>query len=782
MNKILLKDTARSIRKRMKIFLSIMIMAFLGVGFYSGLKITAPNMALTQKKYFDKTNMYDLQVYTKEGIFNNEDIEKIKQLDAFKEYQEDFSVDSEIKLNDKNKIVKIITSNDKLNKVIASKGSKTVKKGTVLLDRMLAKTEKAKIGDKLYLNHQLFQKNEYEIIGFVDSPLYISLERGTTTIGTGKLDGFIYLSKEDLTNEMVSSIYIYFEKDASVFAKSYKKQIAEFKKEVKAINKNYIVMTRSDNYGASIFDDDVKRISNIATLFPAIFFLVAALISLTSTTRMVEEERVQIGMLKALGYKNSNILAKYVTFAMLASLIGGTLGALVGVRALPIMVYSMYRTMYNMKNIALSNNMIYPLLGTLFLTASVVGATIYSCMKELRIKPAQLMRPKAPKHGKRVLIERYKPLWKRLSFTSKVTLRNLFRYKKRFVMTVAGVAGCMSLIIAGFGLRQSVSSVIIRQYEDIFAYNLMLISKNKIDTSQMQWINEYPVSTYETASKSLILIKDKKKVNDVMLFTINPEYDEYIKLRHKKKELKLKDDEVALSKKAASLLSVKAGDTIKIKSGNEERYVKIDLIVDNYILHYIYMSSDKYESIFSKKLGNNALLIKYNKSLDENKLSKKILEGDNIATLQSMAENKKSLDDVMKNLNYVAIILIVAAAALALAVLYTLSNVNISERIREVATIKVLGFKDNEVYNYIAKENTILVAIGILFGIISGYFVNAMILKTAEIDMILLPTDIPWYYYLLSVLITIVFSYIVSVMNYFALKKVNMIESLKSVE
>ncbi len=783
MKSVLLKDTIRSIRKRAKIFLSIMIMSFLGVGFYSGLKITAPDMALTQKEYFDKTTMYDLQVYTKqESGFNEEDIKKLSEIEKLKKIEKDFSIDAEIKVGNKNQVVKVIKLNSNINKVVGEKGKISLSPGEVLIDSKLADKENIKIGSVITLKNQLFAKTDYKVIGIVNSPLYTSSERGSATIGTGRIDGFMYINRADINLDLTTSLYLKFDIDDSIFAKSYTKQVDEYNKEVKKVNKSYLVFSREDNESASMFNDDVKRIASIATIFPAIFFLVAALISLTSTTRMVEEERVQLGTLKALGYKNSKILKKYIAFAILACLIGGIAGFMIGVRVLPSMIYSMYKNIYNMGPIVLSHNLTYPVLGLFFLTGSVVAATIYSAMRELRNKPAMLMRPKAPKHGKRVFIERITPLWKKLSFTSKVTLRNLFRYKKRFVMTVAGVAGCMSLIIAGFGLRDSVSSVIDMQYNNIFTYDLMMVAKGKISTDDLVWKDKYKVSTIETATSRIELIKDTKKVEHVNLLILEKEYDKYIKLLESKKQFELEDNEIAITKKAASLLKVKAGDTIKIKNDKLERYVKVDRVVDNYIMHYVYMSHEKYESVFGQKIDNNALLIKYDEKLSERSLSKDILKGSNVSLLSSTSENKKSMDDVMNNLNYVAIILIVAAASLALAVLYTLSNVNISERMREVATIKVLGFKDSEVYNYIAKENKILIAIGMLFGIAGGYFVNAIILKTAEVDALILPTNITWYYYVISMLITIVFSLIVSIMNYFTLKKINMIESLKSVE
>lgn len=784
MNKSLLKDMLRSVNQRKKIFLSIMLMAFLGVGFYAGLNMTAPSMAQTQKAYYEETKMFDIQVFTtEEEGFLKEDIDKIKELDKYLLLEKDFAIDSEATINKQIKVLKILSLSEKINKVKLIKGSQKLSEGEVLIDFELAEKEKIKIGDKITIDNPLFKNASFLVKGLVRSPLYISSERGSSTIAAGRVDGFAYISPDELTMPLTTSLYIDIEEDEAVFAKSYKRQVKDFAKEVEKINENFIVQNRLDNSSASAFEDDIDRISNIATIFPGIFFLVAALISLTAMTRMIEEERTQIGTLKALGYGDFTILKKYTSLAAIACLTGSILGVIAGVALLPKLIYTMYNSVYNIEELVLSKNILYPILGMVLLTSLVVGATIYVCLKELVNRPAQLMRPKAPKVGKRVFLERFTSIWKRLSFTNKVTFRNTFRYKKRFFMTITGVAGCMSLIVAGFGLRSSVLSLLDRQYDQIFTHDLMFIDKEEISLEQIKDLEEsFDISTYLSQTNSIELNTEDKNLEQVNLMISSPSLDKFVKLKRGRKKIKLKENEVAITDKAAELLSLKEGDKIKIKNANLEKEIKIDKIVENYLFHYIFMSEKKYESIFNKKAVKNTALVKFDKKINEEVLSRKILENPDIMYVSSISENRKYLDDIMQSLDYVALILITAAAVLAIAVLYTLSNVNISERIREIATIKVLGFNDKEVHKYITRENNLLIAIGIFLGLIVGHYANVIILKTAESDMMRLSPNIPWYYYLLSVLITLLFSFIISIANYFALKKVDMIESLKSVE
>ncbi len=779
MSASLYKDTFRTIKKRYKIFLSILVMSLLGVGFFAGLKATAPNMDKTLSKYLEEVNFYDLEIFSPEGF---EEIENLKEVDKYQDHFENFSLDLAAEFKNQALSLKVLSLSDEVNKIKQAKNI-DLKENEFLLDSKYADEIDIKMGDSINLKTEFLKNKTLTLVGLIDSPLFIHHNRGTTNIGTGHLDSFIYINKDNLVSDITTSIYVKMDYDKALFAPSYEKQVNSFKKKVQKLNKSWIIKTRNDNFGISSYQDDIERIANIASIFPIMFFVVAILISLTSMTRMVEEERTQIGTLKALGYKNQAILNKFMTFATLACFFGGLLGAFLGSRFLPLLIYDFYSNEYSLNKLYLSLNLFYSIMGLAILMLSVVGATLYACYRSLKERPAQLMRPKAPKSGKRVFLEKINGIWKRLSFTSKVTIRNVFRYKKRFFMTVIGVAASTALIVAGFGLKSSVEKMIDKQYKEIFNYDLMLISNGSNTDEVKELAKKDELESIETFFQTLSVHSDKKTVEGTNLFLLNNFDNDLINLKQKNKKIDLNHNEIAITKKLAELLDIKEGSTIKLKNlDNLERYVTVDKIVDNYLHHYIYMTKRNYENIFDEEISYNSFLIKYLTKVNETKLSEKFLKSPSVMTIVSTRENRKIMDEVVKKLNYVSLILILAAATLAFAVLYTLSNVNISERLREITTIKVLGFKDHEVHNYIANETNFLSFIGLILGLIGGYFVNILILKTAELDVYLFPTQISWYYYIYAILITVGFAFIVSIINSFALKKIDMIESLKSVE
>lgn len=567
-----------------------------------------------------------------------------------------------------------------------------------------------------------------------------------------------------------------------------KEKIAEIE------NPKWYILDRYANSGYNSFIQDTESIANIGKVFPIVFFVVATLISLTSMTRMVEEQRTQIGTLKALGYNKLQIASKYVMYASLACIIGGMLGMCVGFVLLPKIIWMMYEMMYQMTDISLSFNFEQGGIGLLLISICIIGATIYAVMRELIYTPATLMRPKAPKKGKRVLLEKIPFIWKRLNFTQKVTVRNIFRYKKRFLMTIIGIFGCTSLILAGFGLRDSIRHILPSQFEKVFRYDTQISLKNGLENEQKEEYiknlkqDERVNEVVETYMKSLTVIHESNE-EEVQVIVPNQqeEIEKVISLNdvETKEKVELKENEICITDKAAQLLNVKVGDTVTLKNGDdEEKQVKISNIVENYISHYVYMSKSTYESLYGEEYSTNVLLVQ-NKDIsdsEEEALAKEIIEQKEVSSITRKSSMMSILDDTMVSLNYVVVILIVSAGLLAFVVLYNLSNVNISERIRELATIKVLGFYDREVYSYITRETILLTLIGIVLGLVGGYFLNYFILGTCEINMLRFAKIIKPMSYIYSALITVGFTIIVNIITYFALKKIDMIESLKSVE
>lgn len=574
-------------------------------------------------------------------------------------------------------------------------------------------------------------------------------------------------------------------------------KLLEAKEDLKEIQRpEWYVLDREQNTGYASYIQDTERVANLAQVFPVVFFLVAALMSLNSMSRMVEEERVQIGTLKALGYSKRQIIRKYIVYASLATLIGGSLGLIIGFSYLPKVIADIYAMVYDVPDVILEFNAQYAFIGIAAAILCTVGATIYTSLRQLRNNPAILMRPKAPKPGKRVILEKIPFIWKHLNFTAKVTARNIFRYKKRFLMTIIGVCGCTALIIAGFGLKDAISNMIPMQYGEIYKYGINISLKEEKQAEELQEIkseiskNEDITDLLGANMQSVKIIKNDNNQNIQLIIPENVEnIDTFISLRSRtKKDEKyvLDNSGVIITEKLAKLLDIKEGDIITLENADGDRAeVSIAHITENYILHYLYMSPELYNTIYDTRIEANVILAKTNDLTEEeeNNLGRTLLEDeDNISGVSFTSASSEMLEVVMDNMDMVVWILIIAAGLLALVVLYNLLNSNISERIREIATIKVLGFYDREVYEYIGRETIILTILGMLVGLIGGYYLTMYILKTCEIDMLMFDPEIRVLSYILGVVITVFFAIIVNVITYFSLKKIDMIESLKSVE
>ena len=575
------------------------------------------------------------------------------------------------------------------------------------------------------------------------------------------------------------------------------KELDDAEEEVNSIERpTWYILDRQQNAGYVSYMQDTDRVANLAQVFPIVFFIVAALISLTSMTRMVEEQRVQIGTLKALGYNKLQIASKYIIYATLATVIGGAIGLVIGFSLLPKVIADIYAMVYDVPSVILAFNMTYATAGMAAAMLCTIGATIISCYKTLKQKLATLMRPKAPKAGKRVLLERINFIWKRLNFTKKVTVRNIFRYKKRFMMTIIGVGGCTALIIAGFGLRDAISSMIPSQYGKIDLYNISVTLKDEYKNEELENIDnilkdyEYTENVLNANVQSVTIDKDDNTQSIQLIVPQNvEELSNFIVLESRTnndEKYALDDTGVIITEKLSKLLDIKVGDEIKIvNSDDKECTVKVNAITENYIYHYIYMTPNLYNQLYDTRIGYNVVYVNTTDMTEEQEdgLGEQILSnGDYISGVTFMSNTENIFAEVMNNMDLVVWILIISAGLLAFVVLYNLLNANITERIRELATIKVLGFYDKEVYDYISRETIILTAIGMLVGIGGGYFLTLYIIKTCEIDMLMFNPQITVWSYLFGILITAVFAIIVNIITYFSLKKIDMIESLKSVE
>ena len=577
-----------------------------------------------------------------------------------------------------------------------------------------------------------------------------------------------------------------------------KQKIADAKAEIKKIeNPKWYVQTREDalteyqGYG-----DNADRMRSIGKVFPVLFFLVAALISLTTMTRMVEEQRVQIGTMKALGYGKAAIAGKYIGYALIATLGGSIFGVLIGEKILPLVIIYGYMILYkHLPAILLPYHMSYAIQASVIAVACILIATIASCYKELAAEPAELMRPAAPKQGKRILLERIGIIWKHLNFTWKSTVRNLIRYKKRFFMTIFGIGGCMALMVVGFGLKDCIYEIVSLQYEKVQFYDAATYMNDDISEENRQQIQEYldqNADVKETIEVHMQKTDVKSASGKKTLYLMVPSDDEKIEdflsfhSRTNKNEVySLKKDEVILTEKMASLLNVKVGDQLTIEDEDRgDQTVTIGAICENYMSHYLYLSPEKYEELYGKPVEYNTIIYSVKDGKDDQieKTGTKLLAMDGVLNVSYTSSIEGRLDDMLRSLNLVIVVLIVSAGMLAFVVLYNLNNINITERQRELATLKVLGFYDGEVASYVYRENILLTIIGSVVGMVLGNFLHRYTILTVEVEEAMFGRQIHWQSYLYSFLFTAAFSLFVNWVMFYKLKKIDMVESLKSVE
>lgn len=574
-------------------------------------------------------------------------------------------------------------------------------------------------------------------------------------------------------------------------------KIADAEAKVQDIEKpTWYVYDRDTLTEYSGYGENAERLGAIGRVFPVLFFLVAALISLTSMTRMVEEQRTAIGTMKALGYSKMSIAKKYLGYALIATAGGSVLGVLIGEKILPYIIVYAYGILYqHITHILVPYQWIYAWMAAAAAIVCTMAATFFACYKELVAQPAVLMRPPAPKNGQRVFLERIKFIWKHLSFTWKSCIRNLTRYKKRFFMTVFGIGGCMGLMLVGYGIKDSCYEIAELQFRDIQMYDGSVYLKEDISDETRQNLLDYmkddlDISHYmQTSMKNVTLVNGKNKRDTYQVVFSEPkDVKDYFDFhdRKSKEEYMLDDEGVIISEKTGKLLNAKAGDTIEIKDEeNGNKKVKIAHICENYMGHYIFFTPSYYEKVYGENSEYNSIFFagqKGDTQEDYNKIGEDILTQDGALSVSYMRDIEKQLDDMLKSLNLVIVVLIISAGMLAFVVLYNLNTVNITERQRELATLKVLGFYDLEVAEHVYRENVLLTFIGAAVGVVLGKFLHAFIIDTVEVDTAMFGRNINFSSYMYSLLFTILFSLIVNGIMYFKLKKIDMVESLKSIE
>ena len=562
----------------------------------------------------------------------------------------------------------------------------------------------------------------------------------------------------------------------------FENKISDAKEELVNLPKcTWYVYDRLDDSVYQEFINDSNSIANLSKVFPTIFFVVAILISLISMSRMVEDDRGEIGTLKSLGFSNRHIRKKYILYAFLACFIGCIIGSILGFFLLPMYIWNIYKIIFDIPVFSLDYNPIYVIAGGLIAIICICSTTLLTIRKVVKEKPSELMRPKAPANGKRVLLEKVPFIWKRLKFSNKVIVRNIFRDKRRVIMTIVGILGCTGLILTGFGIRDSIVDIPTYQYENVFNFDNMVYLNEGVTDEQINTLfnNNHIKSTLNTN-----ITTGTSNGYSVNILTVQDELNGILNLNDvkTKEKLELEDNKVIISDKLADLTNTKVNDKITFEDANGISYeLTVSGICENYVGHYVFMNKDTYEN----NIGNYSTNVVFVKATDdkyEEEISRKLLDSEDVMTVISTESTIRMVDDMLGSLDSVVVLLIVLSACLSFVVLYNLSYINISERKREIATLKVLGFTNKEVDNYINKETIILTIIGIAFGLVFGVLLTNIIINTVEIEMVRFIRHINFLSFVGSALITIVFTLVVNLITHYSLKKIDMIESLKSVE
>ncbi len=555
----------------------------------------------------------------------------------------------------------------------------------------------------------------------------------------------------------------------------------------------WYVLGRSANAGYTSYLQDSERMGALANVFPIIFFLVAALVCLTTMTRMVEEKRVEIGTMKALGYGFFATAWKFIGYSLLVTCFGVVIGLSVGTTLLPRVIFTAYSIIYEVGDLIAPISWGYAFASAAAALICTLGATLWACLSSLREPAANLLRPRAPKAGKRVLLERVTPLWRRMSFFSKVTVRNLFRYKKRFFMTLIGIGGCTALILTGFGLRDSINAVIDKQYDEIVTYNLSAYLEEDLTPAQVENLRQDLTEVSGIADYLLMEQQSVDLESDAGVYSgyysvpEDPErLSQYITLRQRVsgQDVPLTDEGVLITEKISELLDLDVGDSITIVSGDRRLSAPITGIVENYVYHYVYMTPSYYESLFEESFAPTELLL-HTTDTDQatlDSVSSQLLGLDGVGYVSFIRNMADQFSETMSSVNAVVYIIIIAASLLALVVLYNLTNINITERTRELATIKVLGFYDGEVTGYVLRENVALTIMGMILGLLCGQGLLVWLVKSVEIDMAMFGRSAEPLSYVYAVILTVVFTLVVNLFAHFRMKKIDMVESLKTIE
>jgi ABC-type antimicrobial peptide transport system, permease component len=829
--------TLREIRASLGRYLAIAAIIALGVGFFAGLRNTTVDMIATTDKYLDELHLFDYRLVSTIGFTDNE-LEMLRKDPLVSAADGEISCDviGRIGAESDECVLAFHSVTKGVNELSLRDGRMPGSPDECVVDARSSAWDR--IGSSIIVSGEddRFRYREYKIVGTVYSPIYLNYERGTTELLDGSIEGFIYIEREGFATDIYTSLYAVTNGGEMIYSDEYEDMLkrtkqpmeelcerlckvrretlsedirAQVREQVAAefaahgmdvpdsyeypydkydnIEYDFYSVDRNTNIGYVCFDNDAHIVEGIATVFPAFFILVAALVCMTTMSRMIEEQRTQIGVMKALGYTARAISAKYIIYSGSAALVGGLIGFFVGCRAFPATIWKVYDIMYGF-----TDKLVYvwnPRLFFFCMAVAVlcpVGVTVLSILRAMREVPAELIRPRAPKSGKRILLERVSLLWNRLSFLAKVSVRNVVRYRRRFFMMVIGIAGCMALLIAGHGIRDSITTITSVQYGQIDRYDYTVHlaegAREQFVADTADYI-ERTVFLYETP---MTVVTDSSS-KDINVYV--PESEEELatvvtRTDTDKKELPSpKQGECYINDKFAGQLKLSVGDTVTLRrEGRADVTVKIGGIMLNYVGNCLYMTAETYRAITGEEPYFDSCLAVRKEGEDTFETGAKLRQQEGVTYVAVIAEFEQRISSMLERLNVIVVLVIVCSAALAFIVLYNLTNITITERLREIATIKVLGFRSVETAIYVFRENLMLTVVGALCGVPLGQLLLEFLMSKIQVDMVSFRTHVEWKSYLASFLYTLLFAVFVDLVMYRRLERIDMAESLKSIE
>lgn len=843
MRSMLKRSTIREIKSSLGRYFAIFAIVALGVIMFAGLKVCRTDMVLTADKYFNRTGLYDYRIISTLG-FDRDDYLRFEKSDEVVLAKSGINTDVIQTLADGTEVViSTYSYTDEINIPVIVSGRLPQNDRECVVDA--GYYDEDDIGTRFTIadsnddnTKAMFKYSEYTIVGTVKSPLYINAERGTSVKGNGKVAAFAYFMREAYDVDYDSVIYLRMNSRGEIYSDEYDDYIEKHKKDIKseaesiatdrynnlcnqaiesagidpktsedeydAVTREIVdeiiknieepevyVLNRDTNIGYVSFNNDSNIVNQVAAVFPIFFFAVAALVCMTTMTRMVEEQRTQIGVLKALGYSEKAILGKYLFYSGSAALGGAIAGYVVGSIVFPKVIWTAYGMLYDFAKLSYVWDVKLAIISFVSAAVCSMGATYLSCISQFRSEPAELIRPRAPKGGKSIMLEKVTFIWKRLSFLHKVSIRNVFRYKKRFIMMVLGISGCTALVVAALGLLDSFGDIVNAQFDDIAIYDAVIsVREGKTSKQSDEFEDELRncLSEYaylHTENADIVSDNDKRATNVVVAEDEAAFAEEYRFIDAKSGKIIAypAKGEVVVTKKIADKMNLKKGDNITITNSDGINIdVKISGICKNYIYTYVFVNKDTFADGSNEELSYNTIYAKFDKNTESADIVARLLAVDNISSVEVNEDTKEMFSDMMSSLDYVIMMIIFMAAALAFVVLYNLTNINITERIREIATIKVLGFYPKETAAYVFRENFVLTAFGALFGLLLGRALLQFVVSCIDVDMIAFDCRISGLSYVLSVVITFIFAIFVNLFMYAKINRIDMVESLKSVD